>query len=192
MWHLFGFQLLSLVLHTVERLHVLFLPQLSHSTVWFILCLVKLITVVFRFVHTSMRLCRVACYKVAQSVHTSAWYKVTYTTPNTVIWILNRVYPCLKPKMLVWQGQPGFTVCHIIFVYCFVMCNCLQCFDAVGWVAGRASVPYTLEYWGAGMVICLEWSAKTCLWSRWCHCHLIISASVKSRMVHPSGTGLPR
>jgi len=28
---------------------------------------------------------------------------------------------------------------------------CLQCFDAVGWAAGRA-----FEWWGAGMVICLE------------------------------------
>ena len=32
----------------------------------------------------------------------------------------------------------------------------------------------------------------TCIWSSWCHCHPIISASVKSRMVYPSGTGLPR
>ena len=29
---------------------------------------------------------------------------------------------------------------------------CLQCFDTVGWVAGRASP----EWWGAGVVICLE------------------------------------
>jgi len=28
---------------------------------------------------------------------------------------------------------------------------CLQCFDAVGWAAGRAS-----EWWGAGMVIYME------------------------------------
>jgi len=32
----------------------------------------------------------------------------------------------------------------------------LQCFDAVGWVAGRASGLYKTEWWGAGMVICLE------------------------------------
>jgi len=30
-----------------------------------------------------------------------------------------------------------------------------------------------------------------CIWSNWCHCHPIISASAKSRMVYPSGTGLP-
>ena len=31
-----------------------------------------------------------------------------------------------------------------------------QCFDAVVWVAGRASGLYKTEWWGAGMVICLE------------------------------------
>jgi len=31
----------------------------------------------------------------------------------------------------------------------------------------------------------------TCIWSGWCHCHPIISASVKSRMAYPSGSGLP-
>ena len=33
----------------------------------------------------------------------------------------------------------------------FVRRWCLQCFDAVGWVAGRVK---KLEWWGAGMVIC--------------------------------------
>ena len=32
----------------------------------------------------------------------------------------------------------------------------LQCFDTVGWVAGRASGLQKNEWWGAGMVICLE------------------------------------
>ena len=30
----------------------------------------------------------------------------------------------------------------------------LQCFDAVGWAAGRASGLQKTEWWGAGMVIC--------------------------------------
>ena len=29
---------------------------------------------------------------------------------------------------------------------------CLQCFDAVGWAAGRAKN----EWWGVGVVVCLE------------------------------------
>jgi len=33
--------------------------------------------------------------------------------------------------------------------------SCLQCFDAVAWVAGRASGLLKTDWWGAGMVICL-------------------------------------
>ena len=33
---------------------------------------------------------------------------------------------------------------------------CLQCFDAVGWAAGRAS--------GAGVVICLRSEVQTSMW----------------------------
>jgi len=36
---------------------------------------------------------------------------------------------------------------------------CLQCFDAVGWVAGRASGRKKTEWWGVGVVICLEQGA---------------------------------
>ena len=36
---------------------------------------------------------------------------------------------------------------------------CLQCFDAVGWATGRASGLQETEWWGAGMVICLELGA---------------------------------
>jgi len=34
-----------------------------------------------------------------------------------------------------------------------------ECFDAVGWAAGRAIRPVKTEWWGAGMVICLEQGA---------------------------------
>ena len=40
-------------------------------------------------------------------------------------------------------------------VWC-LQCFCLQCFDAVGWAAGRAPACKKLEWWGTGMVICLE------------------------------------
>ena len=33
---------------------------------------------------------------------------------------------------------------------------CLQCFDPVGWAAGRASSLKKTEWWGAGVVICSE------------------------------------
>ena len=34
--------------------------------------------------------------------------------------------------------------------------KCLQCFDAVGWAAERASGLYKNEWWGVGVVVCLE------------------------------------
>ena len=36
---------------------------------------------------------------------------------------------------------------------------CLQCFDAVGWAAGRASGLRKTEWWGAAVVKCLEQGA---------------------------------
>jgi len=33
--------------------------------------------------------------------------------------------------------------------------NVFQCFDAVGWVAERASAVKKTEWWSAGAVICL-------------------------------------
>ena len=40
------------------------------------------------------------------------------------------------------------------------------------------------EWWGAGMVICLEWGADLHMPS-WCHCHSLSLAPVKSRLVLP-------
>ena len=38
--------------------------------------------------------------------------------------------------------------------------TCLQCFDAVGWAARRASGLYKkTEWWGAGVVVCVEQGA---------------------------------
>ena len=39
---------------------------------------------------------------------------------------------------------------------CYRSKLCLQCFDAVGWAAGRASGLKKTEWWGAGVVICLQ------------------------------------
>jgi len=62
---------------------------------------------------------------------------------------------------------------------CVVMCNiavfsstwlssvslicghCLQCFDAVGWAAGRASGLYKTEWWDVGVVVWDE--VQTCI-----------------------------
>jgi len=42
------------------------------------------------------------------------------------------------------------------YILVYLQCFCLQCFDAVGWAAGRASGLSKTEWWGADVVICLE------------------------------------
>ena len=53
----------------------------------------------------------------------------------------------------------------IVSLQCFLIVSpllfisylaCLQCYDTVGWAAGRASGLQRTEWWGAGVVICLE------------------------------------
>jgi len=52
--------------------------------------------------------------------------------------------------------------CSLFFYFLFFFVNrlCLQCFDTVGWASGRACSLYKIEWWGAGMVVCLEWGAN--------------------------------
>ena len=54
------------------------------------------------------------------------------------------------------------------------------------------SVILNLSAWavGAGMVICLEQGADY-IWPSWYHCYSLSLASVKSRLVYLSGSGLP-
>jgi len=48
--------------------------------------------------------------------------------------------------------ETTYEICHVPLTVLL----CLQCFDAVGWVAGKAPSLKKTEWWGAGMVICLE------------------------------------
>ena len=50
------------------------------------------------------------------------------------------------------MAQDRFLVCLTISP------KCLQCFDALGWAAGHPACKKT-EWWGAGVVICLEQGA---------------------------------
>ena len=62
---------------------------------------------------------------------------------------------------------------------------CLQCFDPVGWAAGRAS-GLQKKLSGGVLAWLSVWSeVQTCIWPSWCHCHSLSLASVKSRLVLP-------
>ena len=61
------------------------------------------------------------------------------------------------------------------------------------WLGGRKSIQ-PVKIWSDEVLAWLSvWSEMQmiCIWSSWCHCHPITVASAKSRMVYPSGTGLP-
>ena len=59
--------------------------------------------------------------------------------------------------------------------------SCLQCFDAVGWAAGRAS-----GLSGGVLAWLSVWSeVQACIWPSGCHCHSLSLASVKSRLALP-------
>ena len=57
------------------------------------------------------------------------------------------------------QCYPLKRICTALYAVQLMLTFCLKCFDAVGWAAGRASGLYKTEWWGAGMVIYLEWGA---------------------------------
>jgi len=74
--------------------------------------------------------------------------------------------------------------------YLLLMCHIA--FSALMLLVGRQEghpACKKLEWWGAGMVICLERGAD--LQASRCHCHSLSLASVKSRLVYLSGTGSP-
>ena len=50
-----------------------------------------------------------------------------------------------------------------------------------------------MRWWGEVLACLSVWSKVqiACIWFSWCHCHPIISASAKSRMVYSSGTDSP-
>jgi len=80
-----------------------------------------------------------------------------------------------------WSLIPyGCDYCHFSSAF-----DCLQCFDTVGWAAGRASGLLKTEWWGAGVVICLERGAALPL-------PLTVSCFSKIQIgFYLSGTGPP-
>jgi len=51
------------------------------------------------------------------------------------------------------QQLIGYNVVTAVFISLLATFFCLQCFDAVGWAAGRASGLKKNEWWDVGVVV---------------------------------------
>jgi len=103
---------------------------------------------------------------------------------------------CMLLVLTFVQGHLRFAHCTLFACICFFLfasaLSSLQCFDAVGLVAGRTSGLWKLS--GEVLAWSSVWSEvqMICIWSSWCHCRPIISCSTKIQMVYLSGAGLLR
>ena len=104
------------------------------------------------------------------------WYRLTRVFPDKFHRAVKRLCVCVCEFI--------DKAIKIILQQTLIMCYCLQCFYTVGWVAGRASVLYKPEWWGAGMVICLGRGADLHM-AQLMPLPLTISCSSKSRLVLP-------
>jgi len=85
---------------------------------------------------------------------------------------------------LPWHqlSRNWYHICFLCYSRWFVVNMndfCLQCFDAVGWVAGRHMAFKNLS--GEVLAWLSVWSEvrMICIWSSWCHCHPIVSCCSK-------------
>ena len=69
--------------------------------------------------------------------------------------------------------------CHFC-MYCCLK-DFLQCFDTVGHQEEHAACK--IEWWDAGVVVCLQRGANGCIWYCWCHYHPIIIKITKINVI---------
>jgi len=129
-----------------------------------------------------------------QKVHETITVLVV-TLPNVHRFKKNLTHRLGNKPFLIWllTTPPHFKYvatipCNLLLMACFAddsvsqgsvaTYGCLQCFDAVGWAAGRASGLQKTEWWGAGVVICLERGTHLHM-VRWCHCHSLTGGSLR-------------
>ena len=55
---------------------------------------------------------------------------------------------------LLYRSKVKWSDCW--FVQCFIVPFCLQWFDSAGWGVRKSIRPVQIEWWGVGVVICLE------------------------------------
>ena len=105
--------------------------------------------------------------------HTKWWFGAVFTMASGC---------SIAPR----HTKPSCTWCFIVsrFLHLCWHYYCLQCFDAVGWVAGRH--PACKKRSDRVLAWLSVWSeVQTCIWPSWCHGHSLSLASVKSRLVLP-------
>jgi len=107
--------------------------------------------------------------------------------------IAGLVADCTGQRYGDWRhvatGCNALVLIHNVIQPCARYCSkysedtCLQCFDTVGWASGRA-VHSDCKNWLTRCWLSV-WSEvqMSCIWSSWCHCHVVISCLLKSRMV---------
>ena len=95
--------------------------------------------------------------------------RITQTVNEYPRWV--RDYSSDPPIRIPESVPVNFEVSSPCYCYCCTcVCSVLFCFDAVRWAAGRASGLQKTEWWGAGVVICLEQGAADATST---HCRLL-------------------
>jgi len=90
-------------------------------------------------------------FKISNAI--STLHSSLSTSTHIVFWLLYK-HELICLLLLFWRLQTWFL--------------CISTY--LTWASGRAS-----NWWGAGVVICLERGANDLhTWSSWCHCHPII------------------
>jgi len=82
------------------------------------------------------------------------------------------------------RNDTGREIGQLLYKFYSQCWFCLQCFDAVGWAAGRASGLWKTEWWDAGMVMGLGQGADLHM-AQLMPLSLTVSCSSKSRLVLP-------
>ena len=83
-------------------------------------------------------------------------------------------------RLNVLQNSPIHSSVLFLRLQCFLPSVLWRC-----WLGGRKGIrPVKNEWWGVGVIVCLERGAS-CIWPSWCHCHSLSLAPVKSRLVLP-------
>jgi len=103
---------------------------------------------------------------------------VSYSYTDDTQVLQPRLHPGQTPLLRVWTWQTAGPARSLLAFLVVVLCR------------ARSTASCRRSSWAS---CCSSWSEMQmiCIWSSWCHCHLVISCS-KSKMVYLSGVGLPR